>query len=414
MVHFSVRRATVAAIALACACNAGKAASPTSTGSGPLGPAEGADAGAAAEASTDGAGSDDSSPTGFPTDAHVVAESCTATGTCPPSAARVFASGLASPGGIVLDATDVYWVDVGVFIDAGTGADGGRVGSQILKCPKTGCTGLATIVAFDAGGALSKLAVDATSVYWIANGEILSCPLSGCTGSPSVFWSGSGTPYDIAADATGVYFTVPSAMQMSWCPAAGCGLSPTVLWPRADGSFGGNASAIALDGTSLYFVVAGNEVWACTESSCAATMHLVASPVVSTFSLVQLAVDAQNVYANEASSNGNGRLFVAPKSGQSQTFQVLLMGLTSPVGLAADGTDVFFAEDGTGEAGVSGFGRIGSCPGAGCAGGARFIADYLNFPLGIAVDATSVYWTDYGPGTDPTGTTQGRVMVWKK
>jgi hypothetical protein len=143
-------------------------------------------------------------------------------------------------------------------------------------------------------------------------------------------------------------------------------------------------------------------------------MHQVAFPGTVTGPFVQIAVDAQNVYANEASGNGNGRLFVAPKSGQNQTFQVLSMGLTSPVGLAADGTDVFFAEDGSGEAGLSGFGRIGSCPAAGCAGGARFIADYLNFPLGLAVDATSLYWTDFGPGTDPTGTTQGRVMVWTK
>jgi hypothetical protein len=402
--------------AIACACNAGSAASPMPAGSRSLGAAVGADGGGdSGDAEGGPEGGDDSSTTGFPTDAHVVAESCTATGTCPPSTAKVFASGLASPGGIVLDDTSVYWVDVGVFVDAGAAAsDGGRVGSQILKCPKTGCNGFAMTVAFDAMGAVSKLAVDATSVYWIANDQILTCPISGCTGSPGVFWSGSGTPYDIAADTSGVYFSVPSAAQVLSCPASGCGSAPTVLWPVPDASVVGAPRPIALDATSIYFALATNDVFACAKSDCAATLHEVAVVPTVSQALVQIAVDGQNLYANEGAGNGSGRLFVAPKTGSGQTFLALTTGLTSPVGLATDGTDVFFAEDGRAQADASGFGRVASCPATGCASGARVIADFLNFPLGIAVDATNVYWTDYGTGTSAVGSTEGRVMVWKK
>jgi hypothetical protein len=405
------------AVALACACNTGSPASPTTAGSGPLAAAVGADGGDAGaeeggpEGGDDG---DDSSPTGFPTDAHVVAESCTATGTCPPSTAKVFASGLASPGGIVLDDTSVYWVDVGILTNAGAGADGGRVGAQILKCPKTGCNGLATTVAFDAMGAVSKLAVDATNVYWIAVDQILTCPISGCTGSPGVFWSGSGTPYDVAADASGVYFTLPNASQLLSCPASGCGSAPTVLWPVAESGLLAVPQAIALDATSVYFALTNDTVMACTKSDCAATMHEVAVAPSANAALVQIAVDGQNVYANEGAGNASGRLFVAPKTASSQNFLALTTGLTSPVGLATDGTDVFFAEDGVAQADAAGFGRVASCPATGCGSGARIIADFLNVPLGIAVDATNVYWTDYGTGTSPSGTTEGRVMVWKK
>jgi hypothetical protein len=409
-----VRRAAVTAVALACACNTGRAASPAADGSVVVVPGSGEDAGDAQVTGDAVVAGDDSSPLGYPTDAHVVADSCAATGTCLPTTAQVFASGLATPGGIVLDSTSVYWVDVGVPLDGGAVPDSGRAGSQILKCAKSGCGGLASVVASDAQGALSKLAVDATNVYWIVTNGILSCPLAGCSGSPGIFWSGTNTPYDIAADASGVYFTLPTASRVVMCPAAGCGSTPAVLYPGGDaGAFFGQPTALTLDATSLYFAVSNNGVVACTKADCASTWRTVGT-ASGAFSLVQLAVDGQNVYANEGAGSAGARLFFAPKTGTGQSMQVLASGITAPVGLAADGTNVYFVEDGTGEAGLSGFGRVSMCAMSGCTAGPHIIADYLNFPLGLAVDGTSVYWTDYGTGTTASGTTTGRVMVWTK
>ena len=79
---------------------------------------------------------------------------------------------------------------------------------------------------------------------------------------------------------------------------------------------------------------------------------------------------------------------------------------TNPLGLAIDGTNIYFTTIGT-SANNDQDGAIWKMPLAG--GTPVAIATGQDFPYSIAVRGSSVYWTNYDPATD-TGPTSGRVL----
>ncbi|HEX8790715.1 MAG TPA: hypothetical protein VF765_07170 [Polyangiaceae bacterium] len=100
------------------------------------------------------------------------------------------ASGTASPIGIALDASRVYW---------GTG-DG-----AVLATPLGGgeTTTLTTSLGGQEGGP-NRLALHGTTLYWTSPtspGAIYSCATTGCA-KPTTIASGNVAPYGIAADAS--------------------------------------------------------------------------------------------------------------------------------------------------------------------------------------------------------------------
>jgi len=139
-------------------------------------------------------------------------------------------------GGLVQNATSVFW------IDADTG--------HLLSVPTSG--GATTILVPDASeqGEFSgyALALDATSVYWvdIGAGAVMKVPIGG--GTPTVLVSGAGSANGMAVDATDVYWTDAVAKSVMKVPVGG-GAKTTVAiadYPP----FG-----IALDATNVYWTV---------------------------------------------------------------------------------------------------------------------------------------------------------------
>ena len=414
----SARWAALVVLALGPGCSEGTASSPThasADGSAPqgAGPGDATTGDATTNGDDEGATGGDDGPTRGPYEGGLAWDGCAATGTCPPPTARVLASGQATPAGIALSGTSVYWVNLGMLAPDG----GPRIGSQIVTCAKTGCGGSPLVLATGSWDGMSELAVDDTDVYWLVTGQVLACPLAGCSGSPRVVWSGTGPLYDIVADDAGVYFTAPSLGELLSCPGGACDGSPGTLWPDPQAEAGtlpgGAATGIALDATSVYFIVPPS-VFACEKRDCAGTLRRAASLTTST--PAQIAVDGQNLYVTDFQSGAAGGIVSGPKGGVDQPLGALVSGLSSPTSLATDGTNVFFAEEGNVIPGAnpSGQGRVAACAAGGCGDQPGPVADFVNFPLGVAVDGTTVFWTDFGPGTDRTQSDAGRVMMRAK
>jgi hypothetical protein len=108
---------------------------------------------------------------------------------------------------MMVDATSVYWGDYG--------------NGLIMTCPVGGCGSHPTTLVSGINS-LSGVAMDAASVYWAAGGNsspiaIEKCAKSGCNNQPTIvsgfgIGAGDGTiPVALAVDATSVYWLAESA-----------------------------------------------------------------------------------------------------------------------------------------------------------------------------------------------------------
>jgi len=148
--------------------------------------------------------------------------------------------------GVALDATNVYYT-----------ADG-----QVVQCPQeawsdhaSGCGDhvvLATNVAKPWG-----IAVDSSTAYWIdyANGTVASCPVGGCDQNATTMYSTTAYehPGTIAIDATTVYWAETDEGTVNACAKSGCNQNPTVLASSQLAPWG-----VAVDDACVYWTDADN------------------------------------------------------------------------------------------------------------------------------------------------------------
>lgn len=146
----------------------------------------------------------------------------------------VLASGQAMPNSLVVDATNVYWVNLGPPSGAADLMVPYYTTGQIMKCAISGCNNNPTVLATVASAWLGAIAVDATNVYWTSaastttaptspNGQIMMCSTRGCGGSPTVLAVTDTIPSNgiggartqpipgLAVDDTRIYWTDPAA-----------------------------------------------------------------------------------------------------------------------------------------------------------------------------------------------------------
>jgi hypothetical protein len=368
-------------------------------------------------------------------------------GVCVPLPPGVLASGVIAPTSVVVDANNVYWLSEGVYPDASAVATfDGLV--QVMKCAKTGCNNRPTVLAsgvwnfFTGKDTLHGLAVDGTGVYWATELSLFACAVDGCNNSPTMLFPTANVPAPSVISAGGGVVYDVSEYGVFGCATSGCsgdGGSGTsnVLWH-------GLAEGVLVDSTTAYWNDNGS-LLACALGGCNGAPTLLDQPNVAVLeSMGQIAQDNNYLYytygAPTAFQLGHGPGYIASPGQFAQVFScskkgiasggTALLGMyemsmgailsTSLLGLATDGTNVYFTDLGNGVAsGATDVGRIAKCSVTGCMDLGTTIADHLQNPRGVAVDDANVYWADFGSGTLDSNkglllSVDGRIMTSPK
>jgi hypothetical protein len=295
-----------------------------------------------------------------------------------------------NPAFIALDATDVYFVDMG---DPAIPSDG-----FLGRCSKTkGCAMVAEQLV-SGRHSPAGLALDDAHVYWteVASSSAYSCAKVGC--SPvTLFNDGADSPITVLAD--GTLLDLISYHAIETCPVTGCA-APQKLTQLTYGGL-----VVTADAQWIYFTTATPQgaprgsVMACAKPACAGGPKTIAASLPAT--PWGLAIDDTDVYISTgggaADPDGSGAILRCPKTGCGATPTTLVAGRNHPVYLAADSRRVYWIEQGSTARGFTD-GAVAACAKSGCGGIPRRIADLQYLPSAIAVEPGCVYWSTSSQG----------------
>jgi hypothetical protein len=317
---------------------------------------------------------------------------------CSASGPSVLVSGQQTPIGIVVDETNVYWMNLAAPGEASAST------SQLMKCAKAGCGNAPTALASGAWNRTTRLALSNGTIYWATDNLVLACPTSGCPGGPTVISSAPLQPSDIAVGPQGIYLGDSIQQALLMYPLTGS-MNPTVLWSASTAP-----TAVAVGGTTVYFAIAGVSLLSCGATAC--------SPIVVGGMPTAIEAEGNDVFIGTQASQSPGALGWCPQAGCSSGLTFLTTRLGYCAGIAADATNVYFTDQGASDSDGGppfvGSGRVAKCPIAGCQGKPTPLAGFVTFPQQIAVDSTTVYWTDFGSIANPNASSDGRVMTAPK
>ena len=247
---------------------------------------------------------------------------------------------------LVVDATSVYWTASGL----------------VLKCAVGGCNNQPTVLWSAQGGdQVADIALDANNVYFSDSStwQVLGCAVGGCNGSPTLLWSGvssSNIPAGIAVDATTLYFSANGALFT--CGAGSCNSTLKQLLVNQS-----PATQIAVDGTNVYFNSANSGatglLLTCKKTDCGNGPTILVSGLTNALGI---AIDAAALYFTElgnagTSAQGVGRVAKCAIAGCNNSPTAIAGYVNAPVGVAVDGTYVYWTDSGSSPTAI-GDGRV--------------------------------------------------------
>jgi von Willebrand factor type D domain/Bacterial Ig-like domain (group 2) len=282
--------------------------------------------------------------------------------------------------------------------------DGDGVGDACDQCQPAGscdpatstCSNECAPVQIGSGWvAATTVAVDATSVYWTANGgfgTIMKAPLGG--GTPTTLFGGYSSPgfqdsrafpLAMAVDATSVYWTNGGGDVLK-IPIAGGNRVTSLAFGQTD------AAGLAVDATSVYWTNGGYGT-VMKVPIAGGTLTTLAS---GQYGPAALAVDATCVYW----TNNDNTVMKVPIAGGTPT--TLASGPSSgplPDAIAVDATSVYWTTSQSYLTPAGTYSAVGAVMKVPIAGGTPTTLASGQGGSAIAIDATSVYWTNYLGGT---------------
>lgn len=267
---------------------------------------------------------------------------------------------------IAVDATSVYWVAP-------------EKAGAVMKGSIDGGTPTMLAPAQQAWG----IAVDATSVYWteranggsVSNGAVKKAPIQG--GVPTTLASAQFEPLEIAIDASNVYWTVQGTVMK--VPIQGG--TPTLF---ASPSASLSDLYIAVDAANLYWQNGQTLTRVATSSSAATALFSASGNKTMTGGL---AVDATAVYWGYGAGGTPCSILEMPTDGSGPAAIGTLPA--APFLAAAVDGEAVYGWSNTIEPGTA---RVLKVPKDG--GSLVVLASPPSAPTSLAIDATSVYWAD--------------------
>jgi hypothetical protein len=246
----------------------------------------------------------------FTTHATSGSVSACSTGGCG-SSPTILTSGVQQGAGIAVSGSTIFFAAYGNSGDAGA-----TLGNGVFACSIGGCVA-GTPLASSPGNPVG-VTTDGTLVYWNDStlGQILSCAVGGCGGAPTVVTGGLSSPwYGVSVDATRahVYWTDRGAGTVGSCDLPACAKGVQTLAANLSGPYD-----LALDATSVYFTsydpsdprnAASGSVQGCAVAGCSSGHTTFAAQAVTPSGI---AVDGAGIYW---ANNGDGTVAYCPTSG---------------------------------------------------------------------------------------------------
>jgi hypothetical protein len=292
------------------------------------------------------------------------------------------ASTLQGPGSIMVDGTNVYW------LDTGTGH------TQVQYCPLAGCGGTPGVLAVSSAassysGQLGALAVTSTSVYFADDaGQIEVAPITGGSGTATVFSALGDSVSYVVASTTDVYWANEDTEDVEGCAlGTSCATATSIANVSTDDI---EPEGVAVSGSTVYWGAVDFDTETVSIQSAPTTSGTVTT--LCTLSGVSSVVkDVLIVGGNLYFTSPGTAVHVCSLSSPGAAAAVYFADKNAPTGLATDGTNLYWTENETA-------GAILKCAlGTSCASPTTVVSGVKN-PVSIAVSATSMYWTSV-PGT---------------
>ncbi len=299
-------------------------------------------------------------------------------------------------GGGATTSTAAATSSAGSAGNGGSGGDSTGCATPVLDCsacacPAGGCAAVPLATGSDADGPLG-IAISSDGLFWVDKpaGRIMG--ILAKASAPQEL-AGINAPTAIAAASGRLFFTAQDGL---WsCVLPGCNASKkNYASPLAPGSIQG----VAYDGGLVYWSDRGanvnmgdGEVWRCDPANACASPYLIANQQLLPKGLFLTTNDL--FWIAQGNGNANGTVLRVPRTGVNPT--VVTAALTSPSGLAADATYVYWTQ-------ATAVGKILRCAyGAGYCDTPQDVApgaSTLNLPIDAALAGGRIYWNDSGDG----------------